>query len=556
MLNGSSEDTPQLKSFTSNYDVKSVILIQTHVRRFFSQAKFRYLYYYTVLIQRAFRDYLHKKNNVDQSIDKTQNNHSFIKSISNVETESNLNFFLEEEKALLQQNFKENNSFIYNSKNIIKDKNIFFTKILDLDLMINTSECYDKPWGELINKVYQNCESSLQEICLGGQHTLCLSNEGKVFSFGWNNYSQCGQSRQLTLNKILQEEETNHAKIINKIEHINQIGDKKTNYISIATGEDHSLMIDNKGNLYGFGSNLNGQLGKKNKKIVSKPIKINEFAEQKIISIACTNNLSFVINSKGEGYMFPWGDKNGVTNPNPIQIQLISEKEKLSSITCGNNFAIILTKNGLLYSMGTSNKFGQLGLGDKKPRLHPELIETFSQDKNKIQQVSCGYNHVIVRNMNNKVYTWGMGINGELGLGSNITEQLIPKEIKFPDRIKKAYQISAGFRSSYFLADNGKIYMFGFNGLIHNQFTPIECNINLKYPELSFDEEFRICRLNNCWNKSMSIFYATFLYGKCLNRNNYKNMTDLIALKWFDQSCTPNMIKYVSNNVEKYNSEM
>jgi len=32
----------------------------------------------------------------------------------------------------------------------------------------------------------------LQMMALGETHTLCANIKGKVFSFGWNNYGQCG----------------------------------------------------------------------------------------------------------------------------------------------------------------------------------------------------------------------------------------------------------------------------------------------------------------------------------------------------------------------------
>ena len=68
-------------------------------------------------------------------------------------------------------------------------------KIINIEILIDTNEIYSKQWSQLINEVYTHLElndDSIQCISLGAQHTLCLSNQGKLFSFGWNKYSQCG----------------------------------------------------------------------------------------------------------------------------------------------------------------------------------------------------------------------------------------------------------------------------------------------------------------------------------------------------------------------------
>jgi alpha-tubulin suppressor-like RCC1 family protein len=105
----------------------------------------------------------------------------------------------------------------------------------------------------MVNDIYTHLEQnndSIQLISLGAQHTLCLSNQGKLFSFGWNNYSQCGIKNQKISNIQLE---------INKIEELNELklGQK---ICDISAGEDHSLIVTESGRIYGFGLNNNGQL--------------------------------------------------------------------------------------------------------------------------------------------------------------------------------------------------------------------------------------------------------------------------------------------------------
>ena len=46
-------------------------------------------------------------------------------------------------------------------------------------------------------------------------------------------------------------------------------------------------------------------------------------------------------------------------------------------ISCGDDFSVFLSKNGNIYSMGSNNKYGQLGHGDKDIQLSPKIIKFF-----------------------------------------------------------------------------------------------------------------------------------------------------------------------------------
>ena len=139
-----------------------------------------------------------------------------------------------------------------------------------------------------------------------------------------------------------------------------------------------------------------------------------------------------------------------------------------------------------------------------------------------------------------------MGIFGQLGQGSLTNELLIPTEVKIP-KVKKIYQIASGFRSSYFLSENGIIYMCGYNGSIKKQYTPIEYNVYVKYPEIEKDK-CMICRIDSVWNKSMSIFNVTFInIGFFEENKREKNLAETIKKSLFAKS-EYFMFSYVNKN--------
>lgn len=520
---------------------QEIIKIQTNYKGYLMRLIFRIYREKVIIIQRNLRQYFILKKDLPDNY------------------YANL-LFLSKEENNYQINAKENVFHLFNPKRKKEiPQSLFYTKIVDFDLMISTDECYNKSWGELMHQIdlyYTKQETSIQQISLGSQHTLCLNNKGCLSSFGWNNYGQCGKEiKKTVINKDALDLNSSHSQFLNTIETINEIkSTTNSSFVSVSSGEDHSLLIDDNGVLWGFGLNLNGQLGQRNPKIVQKPTRINDFFDQNIVCAQCNNNLSFVVNAEGEGFMWPWEDKFGKIYLNPRKFKLPNENEKITNISCGNNFVFLLSKTGNVYSMGKNNKYGQLGHQDKKPRYHPIIVDFFSRNQEKINQISCGFNHVIAKNINGKVFTWGMGIVGQLGQGSLVTELSVPHEIKMPEKTKKIYQVSAGFRSSYFLTENGKIYMCGYNGSIRKQFFPIECIISVKYPEIKKETNY-ICRINNCWNKSFSVFYVTFInIGLIENSSNIqkiKNLSKLISLKWLNQSNSYAIMKEFINCYDK-----
>ena len=466
--------------------------------------------------------------------------------------------FLNESKNKNIISQKENDYFLFDVNNIINNKKIinfkdnekleednlenqenkrnFFSKILDIEILIDSKEIYSKPWCQLINDIYNKLESnndSIQLISLGSQHTLCISNKGKLYSFGWNNYSQCGKKIDYKKNIELK----NNFQIEN-IEELNQIKIGKK-ISDINTGEDHSLIITEEGTLYGFGLNQNGQLcyNPNKHKIIKKPSLIKSFKKQTIKNIGCTDNISFILNNKGEAFICPWEDKKKIIHYTPLKLYF-PYKPKISNISCGHNFSIFLSEKGNVYSIGSNNKYGQLGLGDSNIQLSPKIIPFFKNNKISIVQISCGYCHALALSQNGNTYSWGYGGDGQLGLGKNISESFTPKLINFfKEKEIIIYQISSGFHSSYFLNEKNNIYICGTNRDCNKKYLPKNIDIKIKYKDL-LKCPYWICRILNCWNKNMSVFYAIFLDCHFINKDDeeVKKVLSLISKKWIQQS--------------------
>lgn len=527
-----------------------IIKIQKNWKTHYDIQKIEVLKEKSFYIQRSFRNYLIKKYNLPQNF---YYNDKFMK-IQNTIFEDN---YKDNLNVLFPALFLDKSDLNYFASNMVAMSNNpthnpyepgkinLFGKILDFDMMIETDECYETLWASIYDSIYTKClklNAPLQLLAVGGQHTLCVNNKGKIFTFGWNNYGQCGvpisstviSKNDLNNNYLVEVTKNNELKpkIVNRVDGVKipEI-DQVIMSNAIACGEDHSLILDQEGGVWAFGLNLNGQLGLGHTNIVEKPTKVTALNKHFITSVKSEGNINFAVSSKGDAFMWPWSDKGNIQYI-PRKFSLKTANEKVNSIACGNNFVLVLSSAGMVYSMGRTNKFGQLGHGDYEPRLHLSLIQYFVSNSERITQISCGFKHCVAKSAVNRAYTWGMGCKGQLG-HNNYSNLTIPAMVKM-ENFTKVYQVSAGFRCTFFLCDNRKIYACGCNGTISMEKVPIPFDIIDKIPEMSLEQSYSVVRIMNTWNKSFSVFYATVADCSSLKMSPVKlsNILNQLAYKW------------------------
>jgi alpha-tubulin suppressor-like RCC1 family protein len=280
---------------------------------------------------------------------------------------------------------------------------------------MDSNEIYDEVWAKEYTKLFNmniSNKSPLQIIKTGSCHTMTINSKGRVFSWGWNNYGQCGQpmytsyKNNFALPEVYRDKKGN----IQNIPNINYLHSGRSLNIdglgpvkSVTCGEDHSFLIDENGNVFAFGNNGKGQLGLGNIWEIEKPQLITSL-KGKVKEIHSSGDLNLAVTNDNELYIWPF--ENYKKNYIPMRMYL-DHKITIQTISCGKNFAVILSKQGVLYSFGKSNKYGELGLGDNKQRLSPETIYSLADSGEKIVQVSCGFKHTIAKGSTGKVFTWG-----------------------------------------------------------------------------------------------------------------------------------------------------
>ena len=276
-------------------------------------------------------------------------------------------------------------------------------------------------------------------ISCGDRFTICVDYEGFIWSFGENNYGQLG---------------TGNKKIFNFPQKLINIPP----VVSVSCGSDHTLIITNDSNLWSCGCNRYGQLCHGDTQDRSKPQKTS-FSN--ILKIATGWEHSLFQNDKGE--IFSCGyNRNGQCglghfNDSQITPNLIPNlPSKIVYFGCGGHISLFIDSEGNVFSVG-NNEYGQLGLGHNRNQNELNKIPNIPP----IKTISCVDASCYLVDFEKNLWTFGHNVFGQLGHGDT-TNKNAPKIV---NTLKDIQQISYGSCGQHFLAKNSQnqIFVTGFN---------------------------------------------------------------------------------------------
>ena len=252
----------------------------------------------------------------------------------------------------------------------------------------------------------------VHQLAWGGMHTLALTTDGRVYSWGCNDEAALG--REGAENVPLQVDSSLEFPMTN-----------------VVAGDWHSIAYNTSLNvIYRWGlyrNALSGKIGQEQK----TPIRIDEEALRglKLKKVTSGSHHTLVLAS---GRVFGWGDpetgktgrmlKSRNKNNQSLIIEAIGLKNVLD-IFCGSDtsYAINESKNETkhVYSWGLNN-WGQLGIGHRENMSTPTEIKAFKGID--IKQIWGGAHHAIALTTKGEVYSWGKNEEGQLGIGDTYSE--------------------------------------------------------------------------------------------------------------------------------------
>ena len=290
--------------------------------------------------------------------------------------------------------------------------------------------------------IYKLKNKIIKHIYAGWEHNIIITKKGKVFSFGHNQCFQCGYPN------IKGQESLKDPINISK-------NNKDIRAISASCGNEHSLILSNEHIVYSFGSSEDGILGVDLYSNFNNETK-NNYSDKKKLNSYKLNKIDF-----GE-----------YTN-------------KIIEISSGTVHNLALTYDGKIFSWGSSQG-GQLGLSLQELESYPGFKNNYfiqspipvpiskSTDIN-IVKISCGEAHSLALTNEGKVYSWGFGSNGQLGLGfcedSFEPGEGLKNSMRYkPEKIEsleeeKICDIKCGKTFSIFVNNKGELFTCGVNDL-------------------------------------------------------------------------------------------
>jgi alpha-tubulin suppressor-like RCC1 family protein len=248
----------------------------------------------------------------------------------------------------------------------------------------------------------------------------------------------------------------------------------------VAAGEDFTAAIDETGRVWTWGRNDYGNLGVGDNKHRHFPTVVSTLSDkdQNIVEVNCGAKHMIAISSEGTAWTWGHGEdgKLGLGHTydtfEPTNVQGLS-RSYIVSASGGSSHTAAVDDSGNLFTWGNGS-FGRLGHSNEVSHGEPEMVMYFKRYCDHsggtpfITQVACGSMHTLVVTNLGKLYSFGGGMYGKLGLGDE-KNRLEPSPCLFLQN-EKVMQISTAMFHSVALTASGNAFAFGFGGTLNSRF--------------------------------------------------------------------------------------
>lgn len=149
----------------------------------------------------------------------------------------------------------------------------------------------------------------------------------------------------------------------------------------------------------------------------------------------------------------------------PVNMRGVLEGRIIVTIATGSSHVLALDADGKVYAWGYGGD-GALGTGGTDNATTPVAISTVAGSLlagKKITAIAAGSDHSLAVDDTGKVYAWGRNHEGELGNNNPGTHSPLPVLVGGVLTGKKVLAVTAGYKFSVALTDDGKVYSWGLN---------------------------------------------------------------------------------------------
>ncbi|CAN6236033.1 unnamed protein product [Urochloa humidicola] len=254
----------------------------------------------------------------------------------------------------------------------------------------------------------------VKAVAYGSKHTCVVTVSGELFELGEG-------ARMDLLNDCFARNQWFPQKLFGPPDGIS--------VAKIACGPWHTAIITSSGQLYTYGDGTFGVLGHGDTQGIARPKEVESLKGSKVKCVACgpwhtaaiVEVISDFKSNMPRSKLFTWGDadrgKLGHADRKmkliPTCVDSLTDYDFIQ-VSCGTALTVVLSVTGVVFTIGSS-MHGQLGNpqadGKSICAVEGPLKSEF------VRHISSGSSHIAVLTTNGKVFTWGKGKEGQLGLG-------------------------------------------------------------------------------------------------------------------------------------------
>eukprot|EP00743_Colponemidia_sp_Colp-15_P007887 GILK01008541.1.p1 GENE.GILK01008541.1~~GILK01008541.1.p1 ORF type:complete len:1250 (-),score=240.95 GILK01008541.1:92-3841(-) len=259
-----------------------------------------------------------------------------------------------------------------------------------------------------IHQLKDNRTATFRMVSCGSYHSVALTDDGKLYSWGRADGSQLGLMHPETF-EVKETPEKMDVFVSKPTRLAGPLDDVFV--ISVACGEVHNLALADTGRVYSWGWGEYGQLGQGltadqfahegtggiNTKVLL-PTMIDSLKPHNIVKVVCGSLFCAVLTDRHE--VFTWGINDmGQLGHEDVEHELATPRQlecfqgiPVVMIACGWSHSVAVLENGLMFSWG-DGRYGQLGRANTLSTKSPRVVQAITGTRTSL--VACGHNHTL-----------------------------------------------------------------------------------------------------------------------------------------------------------------
>ena len=308
--------------------------------------------------------------------------------------------------------------------------------------------------------------SGIVAVSVGdGASALALTEDGEVWS--WGDSSSLGRTAN------------NGDALPGRVRNAADNG-SLSGIVAVSVGDDNALALADDGTVYSWGGYSGQEGGSSTKRVPGQVRAVNgSGALGNVVAISAGWNWSAALTADGK--VVTWGFNSSARTGQGVTTSTVDVPgyvlrdgdgvaiSDIVAISAGYNFGLALTSAGQVYGWG-DNSYGQLGQNTSS-NVHSRAVLVKGADGTgqlgRIKMVAAGGWHALALDQDGKVWSWGRGVDGQLGDGPNRptgNEWLLPRAVVSQlgtGQLADIGAIVAGYDFSMALATDGSTLIWG-----------------------------------------------------------------------------------------------